>query len=467
MTQARGYKGKTVIDFEPAFGVAPGASTAFVLPFNSNLLTASRNQTSAATITGRRDPVEPYEGNLDVRGSLSIPVDARNFGLLLKVMFGAPSTATVAAKGMDAAAVQNLGSGKVGLPCAAHGLKAGATVLIAGTTNYDGYYTLAPETTADLLVITHAYTAETLAGTDTVRPAVRKTLGAAAATDEGGGLVGLPCAAHGLPIGAEIVVVGTTNYDATYTVKRGTTADKILVTATYTAETLDGTETATAYFHNHTFKVGDSMPSVLIERQFPDLPAYLRCGGCKIGSLSLDLGGDGELVASLDVTGATESKSATAYDASPASLALKRLGNFQLEISEGGSSLPGRCRSVSLKIDFGLDTDMYTIGSGGTRGDIPEGIMSVSGDLQALFTDSALLDKAMNSTTSSLVLLLSSGAHQLEIALNELKYSRSSPTIDGPKGVMEKLAYQAFYADHSAGSCVVARLRNEIKTYGE
>jgi len=66
------------------------------------------------------------------------------------------------AAALDQAAVVDKGSGKVGLPATEHGLKPGVQVTIAGSTNYDGAYTLEPETTADELVITAAYVIETL-----------------------------------------------------------------------------------------------------------------------------------------------------------------------------------------------------------------------------------------------------------------------------------------------------------------
>ena len=63
-----------------------------------------------------------------------------------------------------------------------------------------------------------------------------------AAIDEGGGKVGLPVTGHGLVTGVSIRVDGTENYNAEYTVDGDSTTDKIVVTATYVAETFTGEE---------------------------------------------------------------------------------------------------------------------------------------------------------------------------------------------------------------------------------
>lgn len=69
----------------------------------------------------------------------------------------------------NAAAVDKGGSpNAVGIPVTGTIFAAGESVTIAGTTNYNGTYTLTDATTANEIVIESAYTAETFAGTETV-----------------------------------------------------------------------------------------------------------------------------------------------------------------------------------------------------------------------------------------------------------------------------------------------------------
>lgn len=78
-------------------------------------------------------------------------------------------------------------------------------------------------------------------------PVIRRaSLDAGAVVDKGGGLVGLPAAAHGIPAATKIAVAGTVNYDGVTTVDAGSTANEIVIAAVYVAEALSGAETATA-----------------------------------------------------------------------------------------------------------------------------------------------------------------------------------------------------------------------------
>lgn len=470
MSQAKGYKGKTVIDFEATFGVAPasGDRKGWRIPIKKNTIAGSSNLTTDDTLTGRRDPVEPDVGNVDVSGALEVPVDAHNFGVLLRAMFGLPTTAIVVAEDLNAAAVVNKGGGKVGLPSTAHGLSAGAPVVIAGTTNYDGAYTLQPETSANELVIIKTYTAETLDGTETCTLAQQVGL-VGAARDAGSGKVGLPSAAHGLPVGCRITVDGSTNYDGTYTVLRGSSADELLITKTYAAETFTaGAVTATAPFYDHEYKLGDDMPSILNDKAFPDILAYFLARGIKASKLSLTFGGEGGLTATLDVMGAGEDKDTSPYIAAPVELPVRKFMQKGLSMLEGGVAYSNRVKTTSLSLDFGLDGDGYTINdpaTAGERGDIAEGLVKISGDLEALFKDVDLVDKALLNTTSSLLFTCVNGGYRLQVLMPEIKYQRSSPAIEGPKGVLEKHAYEGFFDSASEDSCIVVRLRNEIYTW--
>ena len=71
-----------------------------------------------------------------------------------------------------------------------------------------------------------------------------QTLDNAPATDETGGVVGIPLAGHGYSTGDQILLNGTTNYDGVHTVLASSVAGQIDITATYVAETFAGTETA-------------------------------------------------------------------------------------------------------------------------------------------------------------------------------------------------------------------------------
>ena len=67
---------------------------------------------------------------------------------------------------------------------------------------------------------------------------------AAAAVDKGAGKVGIPDTAHGFATGQSILIAGTTNYNGTFTVDATSSANEIVITATFVAETFAVTDSA-------------------------------------------------------------------------------------------------------------------------------------------------------------------------------------------------------------------------------
>lgn len=212
--------------------------------------------------------------------------------------------------------------------------------------------------------------------------------------------------------------------------------------------------------YTHVFTVDDTQPSLVIEQGYTDITEYDKYNGCKVSSFAITVGGDGELTAELGIVGASfAGLSATPYDASPTAVTIARLNNFQAALTEGGSAFSS-ATEVSINIDFGLDTSNYVIGGGGELGDIPEGVIGVSGTLTALFESSALLDKALASTESSLEITIGSSSSIFKIEIPELEYSYKSPGIPGPQGIRQSLDFQGFYANDADASAVIMTIVN-------
>ena len=230
--------------------------------------------------------------------------------------------------------------------------------------------------------------------------------------------------------------------------------------ACFGAPTTTGTEAP----YSHLFKVGSTMPSMVIEQGFKDIGQYFLYNGCKVSKLGLEFGGDGELTASLDIMGAKETLGAASFDATLDTVVFDRFSNFQAAILEGGSAI-ATCTSCSLDVDFGLDGDTYCIGGSGFRSAIAEGQVSVSGNIKAMFQDATLLNKAINGTESSLQITLTNGTYSLAIAVPELVYERSTPGIDGPKGVYVELPFRGYLQNGSAASIITATLVNDVTSY--
>lgn len=310
MTQQKGSTLEVLLGYESvAFGTV--ATAGYALPVNTFGLKGSQPLNTAQTLTGTRNPVQPFRGNRDVSGTIVVPVDSVAMGYWLYLMFGTP-----------------------------------------GTTGTDPY--------------------------------------------------------------------------------------------------------------THEFKIGNTMPSGSIEAAFTDLgtDAFARFLGCKVRSWSGEFGGDGELITNIDIIGASDSFETSAFDGSPTSISIARVQNFQAAITEGGGAL-SNATMVSFNVDFGLDESNYVIGGSGVRGSIPEGIVSVTGNLKTLFEDVSLITKAINGTESSLKITVTASASSIfELEFQEIEYERNSPDVPGPQGLLVDLNFQGFYDNGSETSAVVARVTN-------
>jgi len=314
---ARGYKTQCLMDYESVFGTLPDAAdrAGVILPINTFGLNVSRNKNTAQTLTGRRDPVEPFDGNTEVTGDVVVPVDVNAFGYWLKLLLGAPTT------------------------------------------------------------------------------------------------------------------TGSTTY-------------------------------------THVYKVSDTTPSGVVQCTYGTATeSYGLFTGVKCSSMSMTVGGDEELTATFSLAGRDAAYSTTDYDSSASLVTLKRLNNFQAALKKDGTTF-ATCTQMDFTIDNGLDTSIRTIGGQGMVYDIPEGIMSVTGTMSCLFTDTTLLAAAKASTEMALELDIAIDAsNSLSFKFPEVQLQYQGPTVDGPTGIMAQFPFVAYFANSSDDSVVVATLVNSVATY--
>jgi len=221
----------------------------------------------------------------------------------------------------------------------------------------------------------------------------------------------------------------------------------------------------------HEWKVADTQPSFSYEKKFSDLTTdrFFRSLFCKINSMSLEVGGDGELVINFGIVGAQETAETAAFDASPASPALSRINMFNGAVTEGGSAST-IVTKVSLDINFGLDvrTENIPIGAGGIRTSIPEGALTISGSVTAQFDDAgyAILAKGIAGTESSLKLTFTASATSVfELEFQEIEYGRKGIPIPNPEGLLVEMPFTAHYENGGEASAIVARITNSVASY--
>ena len=225
-----------------------------------------------------------------------------------------------------------------------------------------------------------------------------------------------------------------------------------------TTDNLDGTFT-------HVFKISDFQPSLIIERGYADVGQYFLYHGCKIGSFRMPFGGDSEATVTLSILGAKETIESATYDSSAPKIALERASQFQAAVKEMGSEAANVIKDGEINLDMGLDGEQYCVGDGGTRGDIPESIINISGSFNALFKDRTFVDRGIKETISSLELNYVKDTNKLSFLFPEIVYERTAPPLDGPSGVVVSCNWRAFWGTDSNESAVVVTLTNDVEEY--
>lgn len=419
-------------------------------------------------ISGKRGNGKPYAGMPQISGSLDSPAYAPQLGHLLRALCGAPATAAVTGKALDAAAVLQLEAGFVGLPCAAHGFLQDAAITVVGTTHYNGTYRVEEGTTADMIAVAAPYVAEILAaGARVVRG--RAPFLSGAARDLGGGKVGLPTAGgvHALNAGESVTIEGTTHYNGTHTLDSATTDGLLAITATYEAETFDGSPVALPVFYAHTFALPKKQPTVCVEK-YLDFDAgasttpYHRYHFCKVNGIKFDLGGDSELKFSVDFTAGREVLSATPLDASP-----DQLPSVPMEGIEGSIFVAGARRGdvekASVSNSFGVEAKS-AVGDRGQYSRMPEGdpdskvtlsVFLEQDDLQALVEAS--------STVPVMLAICAVTGDELHVSYPESELDSDGPAIDGKGGLMQDFTVLPFV--DKGNSVLTFVLINRVSIY--
>lgn len=179
---------------------------------------------------------------------------------------------------------------------------------------------------------------------------------------------------------------------------------------------------------------------------------FTRFSGCRIAKGSFKFGSSGLVDASYDVRGADfDLSQVAAVDAAPDEYGHTGFSMFSATINEGGAPI-ATVQDIGCEWDNDLDDTQFVIGGQGRRGALDEGFAKISGTLNALFTSTALLNKGINSTDTSLVITLqhgtglgSVGNEKFTLSIPYMLFDVTTPAIEGPKGIKQALKFTAHY----------------------
>ena len=92
--------------------------------------------------------------------------------------------------------------------------------------------------------------------------------------------------------------------------------------------------------YTHVFTVGESVPSLLIEKGFTDIDQYFKYQGCKVNRMALAVTASGAQKLDFDFLGAKETASGTGFDSTPTDLGTATFDGFSLAtLEEGGAAI--------------------------------------------------------------------------------------------------------------------------------
>lgn len=216
--------------------------------------------------------------------------------------------------------------------------------------------------------------------------------------------------------------------------------------------------------YTHTFSSGEELPSFWVETMIAtQTPIYKRSLGCKISTLALQAGGDGELTATLGLMAASQTQESTAAVAAPEEMPFNRLANFQALLKVDGQ-VTGNAMSFSVNLNNGLDGEVRLLSGQGFRADLPEGLMGVSGTMDVMVTDGDLYAKALASTPLDLELSFAKGDESLTIKLPKVQLQVTGPVTDGPAGLKMTWNWQA-YSVQPEDAAMTVELVNTMPDY--
>ncbi len=196
-------------------------------------------------------------------------------------------------------------------------------------------------------------------------------------------------------------------------------------------------------------KAGIVRRSFTIERLFGDIQSadkpYHRFTGVEFNTLSLQINANAMVTGTIGVIGkdmvtATAAIAGATYATASAT---SPLDSFSGSLNEGGSPI-AVITEIALELNNGLDP-RFVVGSKTTiRPSIARS--SVSGSITAYFENSAMIDKFINETDSSIDFVLPDGAgNELKFILPRVKYTGGQPDIGGEGPITLSMPFRGLF----------------------
>jgi len=229
--------------------------------------------------------------------------------------------------------------------------------------------------------------------------------------------------------------------------------------AAFGAPTTAGTTTKT-----HTFQSGNwNLPSFAIETGMPELPRYAMYAGCKLDSLSWQMGRAGLLTATASVVAQGETIATTSAAGALADLTLTRFGHFNGSIKRNSQPI-GNVVTADINYANNLDR-IETIRSDGKIDGADPSVAALTGNIVVRFADQTLVTQAINGEACTLEFDYTLiGGVGLKLTAHAVYLPRPRVEISGPQGIQATFDWQAALAADPGRMCTVV-LTNSLAEY--
>ena len=214
--------------------------------------------------------------------------------------------------------------------------------------------------------------------------------------------------------------------------------------------------------YTHTFTRHDTaLESITLEKAHKDIGTYHLGSGFKLNTMNVAFGGEDETKLDLELMGQKVTLGSSELAVPTAGGAGAYFEPFQCAVT-GATSV----KSANISFTNNLDGDQYVIGDGGTRGDIPLGMIGVSGSFTALYENDSLLSSAKNSTTTAMSMKFEIDAtHSIDFQLAELKLEPTGIDVGSPAGLEQSFNFRAFWKAGASNSALTVVLKNTVASY--
>lgn len=405
------------------YGVAPsGGASWYKIPLRSDDLGATENLLEDDTLGIGRDAKAPIFDVINNTGKASVPVDLRNFGLWLKLLFGAPTSST----GQAASGTLTFS----GLPAA------NSTVTIAGV--------------AVTFVASGATGNQSNIGAS---PSATVTaLAAMLNAVSSGSLSNQTYTATG----AVLTVTSKT---------AGTSGNAVTLVASAASNALASATTLLGGSNQFVFNSGAlALPSATLEVGFPDLvtPFYDQHIGCMADKLAIKMQRSGLLSADIDIIAQDTTTSAASVAGTQTVAAMQRFAQMS-----GYFKVNGVAANNVVDVDFNFANGLQpldVIRADGKIGGADPGTSKISGTVKVRLDDDATLRNLSTTQQSAQVNLgwsLGNG-RSLDIQMPDAYFPRVKRGVSGPNGIELSMN---FMAGGNVGPDLVVTLNNDVASY--